>query len=220
MAQPLELTSENGGTQQEERDNTSILNYPLCMRKWMLIICIIFVVCPCFIITMNILWITPTLTLTDAPKTCHECAKTISRNNGDYMLKKSSITGRNHLQCDYVNSDGKILYDYTKGIKTKSQCVYGLSIGLSIAGVLMICSVCCFIWCMCTMMSGGYCDYDNDVYMISNILGYIRVSDIIFGACWPFIMCKYCITKCIPMICQCLEEEVKEYNIELEKYAV
>jgi hypothetical protein len=149
------------------------------------------------------------------PKVCHYCAKTIHKDNEDYTLKESFIL-KGKLRCDYINNDGNSLNDYKKGIKTKFQCVYGLSIGLSIAGVLLICSICVLKCCMCTALSGGSCDYDNDVYIIDG-LGYIKVSDIIFGACWPFIMCIYCIIEGIPKICQCIKDEVDEYIEELDK---
>jgi hypothetical protein len=195
--------------------NKSFMNYPFCINKHMIGICMIFVCSQCIFWGCVLLLAIPLATLT--PKSCYYCAKNIRKNKDNYVLTKSPKAWNGELQCNYVNNDSKILEDYKKGIKKNPECIKALSISLPIDILLLICSVCiviCFTFAYC---KGDY-DEDGESRMLQS--NYMTVSDILFGACWPFVVCGCGMTKGIPEICRCIEEEVTEYNTELGRSAV
>lgn len=193
--------------------NKSIFNRPLPIRGYYLyILSTVFCLCvvPPLIIVLGV---TPIVTVAMKTNTCFYCEKTVHRNNHDYTLKKSFMY-HGKLRCDYMKVNSATpLYDYADGIKAKPECVYGLSIGMSIAFLLFVCSIYVSMICFCTLFSHSCI---NGHGMKTDLVGFLTLSDFLFGVCSPFILLKRCITYSVDFI----KLEVDSYKNKLNEQAV
>jgi hypothetical protein len=140
-----------------------------------------------FALCLATLFVVPWPTLAIKSSSCHFCAKNIYKNHINYTLN-DSFSRHSSLRCHYINGSGHVLKNYAGGVKIKQECLIGVSIGLSVAFVLCMCtsylSICCCFTIGCHHLREPNGELKSLEYPV-------KLSDVLVGVFWPCVCTRH-----------------------------